>query len=273
MQAIVLSMLILICPFVSSFGVARSGIEFTKWKMLSTETDSIFGKYLSKSKPIFIAGGSSGVGYEVVKRLSALGVPTKVLVRWPDAQAMLNTLPKVTAILGDALDEAAVQNCMLDCVAAITTLGGSPTDGQGKRVDYFGNSNVVEQAGILGVERIVLVTSVGCGESIGAIPQETYRALEEALEAKSKAERDLKLYTNLDWTIIRPGGLKTAPATGEAVLTEDVMASGSITREDCADLIIKVLGSESCTRRALTAVDPTQETASSKIHYAAFPIK
>ena len=38
---------------------------------------------------------------------------------------------------------------------------------------------------------------MGCGDSIGAIPQATYRALEKALTAKSKAERDLKLYTNL----------------------------------------------------------------------------
>lgn len=236
--------------------------------------DSPYGTYLSVDKPVFIAGGSSGVGHEVVKKLSALGVPTKVLVRWPDAQAMLNTLPKVTAVLGDALDEAAVQSCMLGCVAAITTLGGSPAERQGTRVDYLGNSNVVEQAGILGVERIILVTSVGCSETKGAINQETYRVLEEALEAKSKAERDLKLYTNLDWTIIRPGGLKTAEATGEAVLTEDIMASGSITREDCADLIVKVLGSEgSCTRRALTAVDPTQESTTAKIHYTPFPVK
>jgi hypothetical protein len=43
------------------------------------------------------------------------------------------------------------------CVAAITTLGGKQNEGQ-ERVDYMGNSNVIEQAGILGVERIILVT-------------------------------------------------------------------------------------------------------------------
>ena len=29
-----------------------------------------------------------------------------------------------------------------------------------------------------------------------------------------------------DWTIIRPGGLKSDPATGVAILTADTMASG-----------------------------------------------
>ena len=46
---------------------------------------------------------------------------------------------------------------MEGCIAAVTTLGGKPVDGQ-QRVDYMGNSNVIEQAGILGVERIILVT-------------------------------------------------------------------------------------------------------------------
>lgn len=38
---------------------------------------------------------------------------------------------------------------------------------------------------------------MGCGRTIGAIPVSVYRALEGALTAKDKAERDLKLYTNL----------------------------------------------------------------------------
>lgn len=46
---------------------------------------------------------------------------------------------------------------MTGCVAAITTLGGKAAEGQ-QRIDYIGNSNVIEQAGILGVERIILVT-------------------------------------------------------------------------------------------------------------------
>jgi len=218
---------------------------------------SMASKYLGK-EPVFVAGGSSGVGFEVIKKLSALGTPVKVLVRRESAKPILEALPGVTVQMGDALDEAAVQSCMEGCVAAITTLGGQPVEGQTERVDYMGNSNVVEQAGILGVERIILVTSVGCGNTIKAIPQATYRSLEGALTAKDKAERDLKLYTNLDWTIIRPGGLRSDAPTGKAMLTEDSMASGAVDREDVADLIVQVLGSAGvCTRRELTCIDPT----------------
>ena len=37
-------------------------------------------KYLGKS-PVFVAGGSNGVGYELVKQLSQLGTPVHALVR------------------------------------------------------------------------------------------------------------------------------------------------------------------------------------------------
>lgn len=114
-------------------------------------------KYLGKD-PVFIAGGSSGIGLEIIKKLTALGTPVRVLVRRESARDDLQKLPGVTVLMGDALDEAAVQNCMKGCVSAITTLGGQPQEGQQVRVDYAGNSNVIEQAGILGVERIILVT-------------------------------------------------------------------------------------------------------------------
>lgn len=55
------------------------------------------------------------------------------------------------------------------------------------------------------------------------------------------------------------GGLKSEPATGKAILTDNNMASGVINREDVADLIVQALASSGlATRRELTAVDPSQ---------------
>lgn len=49
---------------------------------------------------------------------------------------------------------------------------------------------------------------------------------------------------NMEFVIVRPGGLKTEPATGNAVLTEDNTVCGGIHREDCADLIVNCLFSD-----------------------------
>jgi uncharacterized protein YbjT (DUF2867 family) len=111
-------------------------------------------KYLGKN-PVFVAGGSRGTGLDIVRKLSALGTPVQVLVRSAEGKAALQSLPGVTVTLGDASDPSIVQKCMEGCIAAITTLGGKVGS---KRIDYIGNSNVIEQAGILGVERIILLS-------------------------------------------------------------------------------------------------------------------
>lgn len=108
----------------------------------------------------------------------------------------------------------------------------------------MGNSNVIESAGILGIQRIVCVTSIGCGSSREVAPLAVSEVLKGALEAKEKAENLLqKYYTNSNWTIIRPGGLQTKPMTGKAILTEDHTAIGSIHRQDLAALLVQALHS------------------------------
>ena len=57
---------------------------------------------------------------------------------------------------------------------------------------------------------------------------------------KTRAEDYLQA-TGLPYTIIRPGGLKDGEPTGNAVLTEDPMAMGIVTRRDLAQLIVAAL--------------------------------
>lgn len=46
----------------------------------SSRLMTMSSKYLGKS-PVFVAGGSNGVGLEVVKQLSSMGTPVHVLAR------------------------------------------------------------------------------------------------------------------------------------------------------------------------------------------------
>ena len=50
--------------------------------------------------------------------------------------------------------------------------------------------------------------------------------------------------STMQWTIIRPGGLKSEPATGSGILTEDRSVCGAINREDVAELVVKALFSD-----------------------------
>jgi hypothetical protein len=57
------------------------------------------------------------------------------------------------------------------------------------------------------------------------------------------------------YTIIRPGGLQSEPATGNGVLTDNPAVCGAITREDTAALVVKALFSSKTDNKVLAAVD------------------
>jgi hypothetical protein len=108
------------------------------------------------------------------------------------------------------------------------------------------------------ISSLILVTSIGCGSSKDATPPSVYEVLKDVLAQKSKAENVLtKYYTNMNWTIIRPGGLVSEPETSMAILTEDTTAIGSIHRGDVADLIVQALSSKNTEKKILSAVDPS----------------
>jgi uncharacterized protein YbjT (DUF2867 family) len=230
---------------------------------LAATSEGTLGLVEGSYQKIFVAGGSKGVGRLVIDELIGNKVQVVALVRSDEAMEELNALPDVVAIQGDAFDYKSVEDSMYGCDAVISTLGGS-TDDNDKRIDYTGNSNVIEAAGILGITRVVLVTSIGCGSSKEAAPPAVFEVLKEVLAAKEKAENVLmKYYTNMNWTIVRPGGLKSEPMTGSAILTEDCKALGSIHRQDVAKLVVQALNAPTTERKVLSAIDPSITAAAS----------
>lgn len=245
--------------------ISARGLITTSHDASSSSSSSSTSLAATAYKKIFVAGGSRGVGRRVVEQLVAKGESQVVCMVRDEAVAKeLNSMTGVTAVIGDASDQKTVENCMDGCDAAITTLGGkvNPEESLNDRIDYIGNNNVIESAGILGVTRVILVTSVGCGSSQQACPPKVYETLKDRLEAKSKAENVLqRYYTNTNWTIIRPGGLKSDPMTGKAILTQDASAIGTIHRADLARLVLEALDSPKAERKILTAIDPSIESA------------
>jgi len=105
-----------------------------------------------------------------------------------------------------------------------------------------------------GVKNFILVTSIGVGDSVGALSPQALAALGTVLTEKNKAEQHL-IASGLTYTIIRPGGLKSEPATGNGVLTEDRQIIGSINRQDVAQLVCRCLNSQRAHNKILSAVD------------------
>jgi uncharacterized protein YbjT (DUF2867 family) len=160
----------------------------------------------------------------------------------------------IAIVLGDALNLAEVEQAMQGAPigAVISTIGGLPKDGE--RADYLGNKNLIDAAVKAGAQKFILVSSIGSGDSVVALPPQALQALGSVLVEKEKAEQHL-IASGLTYTIIRPGGLKSEPATGNAVLTPDPTIAGSIHRADVAELVCRCLQSDQANNRVLSAVD------------------
>ncbi len=121
----------------------------------------------------------------------------------------------------------------------VSTLGGRAPDG--RYVDDEGNINVVDQAAAREVGRFVLVTSIGCGDMAPYRSERAIAAFGAAVDAKTRAEEHLRRVIPTA-TIVRPGGLRSDPATGRGILTRDPQMHGFINRDDVAELVARVLG-------------------------------
>lgn len=161
----------------------------------------------------------------------------------------------VQVVLGDALNPGDVERAILTDVpihTVISTLGGLPTDAE--KPDYPGNKNLIDAALKAGAQKFILVTSIGTGNSVEALSPQVLAVLGPVLVEKDKAEQHL-IASGLTYTIIRPGGLKSEPSTGNGILTEDTRIIGSIHRADVAQLVIQCLKSERANNKILSAVD------------------
>eukprot|EP00217_Crustomastix_stigmatica_P003850 CAMPEP_0183790160 /NCGR_PEP_ID=MMETSP0803_2-20130417/834_1 /TAXON_ID=195967 /ORGANISM="Crustomastix stigmata, Strain CCMP3273" /LENGTH=272 /DNA_ID=CAMNT_0026034351 /DNA_START=48 /DNA_END=866 /DNA_ORIENTATION=+ len=208
---------------------------------------------------VLIAGGG-GVAMDVARQLTAKGVWCTVMQR---SEARRSELEPLGAVLlkGDALEDGDVSKVfdfMDECDAVVSTIGGTPAD---PRADSEGNIKLIEAAQKKGARKFVLVTSIGTGDSASAPPPQVYDVLKPVLEEKAKAEERLKEVakeSGMDFVIVRPGGLKSEPKTGTAVLTEDTTVCGAIHREDVAALVCDVLLSDKANGKVLSAVDEAQ---------------
>lgn len=183
-----------------------------------------------------IFGAARGTGAELLNYAVAHQRPVVALMRQQEDAERLATLNNVQTFIGDAGDAKSV---MQACQAAgpeaviISTLGGG---GQ----DYIVNRNVIDCAELTGIGQLLLVTSLGCGDSWSTLSDRAKRAFGQAVREKSLAESWLQT-SKLDWCIIRPGGLLNGEATGKGQLRQHEEVHGLIRRADVALAIVDLL--------------------------------
>jgi uncharacterized protein YbjT (DUF2867 family) len=123
----------------------------------------------------------------------------------------------------------------VDAVVFAAGAGYGSSTGQKEAIDRDGAILVADAAQQAGLDRYVLISSMGADYYDGGSsdPFRTY------LRLKGEANADIRSRA-LDWTIVRPSGLADGPGTGRVRVGENI-GGGSIPRADVAAVIARVL--------------------------------
>ena len=194
----------------------------------------------AQTSGILVFGGTGGTGLEIVKILSTRGGSVTVFVRETSDRSALEPLG-VSFVVGDTLSAESVRAALTsgNFNTVISSLG-SPRGGSS--VDDVGTINIVDAAEAAGVERFLMVSSIGAGDSRDKLPFYVRWIFGAAHDRKTKAENHLKA-SSLQYTIIRFGPLADGPATGTGHLVENLekFRLQSIPRAEVAQLLVRAL--------------------------------
>ena len=196
---------------------------------------------------VVIAGGHGKIALLLERLLSERGDQAVGLIRNP-AQVADVRKAGAEAVVCDleaaSADDVAVLLSGADAV--VFAAGAGPGSGA-PRKDSVDRADAAECAG---VRRFVQVSSMGAGSPPRPGSDEVWAAY---ITAKTAAEADLRA-RDLDWTILRPGGLTDAPAAGRIRLAPPPVPRGTVPRADVAAVIAALLDSPGTRHQTLELV-------------------
>jgi uncharacterized protein YbjT (DUF2867 family) len=191
---------------------------------------------------ILVAGATGSTGLRLMTELLSRGHSPVALVR---ESSDTGSLPAgVKQRLGDLTDlpEDACDGC--DAVIFAAGSGGDTSQEMTDKVDRDGAKRLIDLAAQAGVERFVMLSSVGAADPD---PDST---LAHYLQAKHAADEHLKA-SGLSYAIVRPVSLTEEDGRREMRFGDDVDVKGEAARGDVASVLADALEDDAWTGKAL----------------------
>jgi uncharacterized protein YbjT (DUF2867 family) len=185
---------------------------------------------------VVIAGGHGQIALRLAKLLSARGDAVRSLIRNPGHEAGVHAAGAEPVVADmEALGDLAEFVDGADAV--VFAAGAGPGSGPERKrtVDLGAAVKLLDGARRTGVRRYLMVSAMGAAD-----PAAGSEAMRPYLEAKAQADAALAA-SELEWTIVRPGGLTDDPGTGLVELAPSLGRRGTITRDDVAAVLVGCL--------------------------------
>lgn len=204
---------------------------------------------------IAIWGASTGLGAAMVDYFYAQGMNVIAIARNPNNNTKLaeHNIPSLCCDATDKQQVEAAVAALPDNTFNISTMGSFRSD---TPVDYIGHrylTNALEQSTS---QHLLLITSLGCGDSWQYLSDRAKAGFGSAVREKTLAEAWLQS-SSLNYTILRPGGLKDGEPTQLGELSQHKEVHGAITRGEVARLSHELLLRNDANGQIFQCVDPS----------------
>ncbi|MGD0604893.1 MAG: NAD(P)H-binding protein [Streptosporangiaceae bacterium] len=189
---------------------------------------------------IVIAGGHGKIALLLERLLAGRGDQAVGLIRNPAHVTDVHQAGAEAVVCDlEAASAGEVAVLLSGADAVVFAAGAGPGSGAPRKdsVDRAAAVLMADAAERAGVRRFVQISSMGAGQPPRSGSDEIWAAY---IAAKTAAEADLR-DRDLDWTILRPGGLTDAPAAGTIRLAPPPVPAGTVPRADVAAVIAALL--------------------------------
>ncbi|MBF2057361.1 MAG: SDR family oxidoreductase [Cyanobacterium sp. T60_A2020_053] len=186
---------------------------------------------------VFVAGATGKTGKKIVAELVKKNISVCALVR--DKAKAQELLPlEVELVVGDVLKPETYASAVKTCDTVICATGATPELNPTVfyQVDYEGSKKLINVAKDAQIKRFIFVTSLCVSRFFHPL-----NLFGLVLFWKKQAEKYL-ISSGLDYTIIRPGGLKNEENNYPVVVKgADTLFEGSIPRQKVAEVCVESL--------------------------------
>ncbi len=203
---------------------------------------------------IAIWGAASGLGAAMLDYFHEQDLAITAIVRNPDKNPRISEL-NIDYMVCDATNKEQIFTTVSKLPKGIITISTMGSFQAEVPVDYIGHRHLIDALEQFEHARFLFITSLGCGDSWRYLSERSRQGFGKAVREKSLAEAWLQS-SQLDFTILRPGGLKNGDITNTGKLSQHQEVHGLITRSEVARLSLQLLKREDSIGQIYECVDP-----------------
>ncbi|TFJ92535.1 SDR family oxidoreductase [Lentibacillus salicampi] len=186
---------------------------------------------------VLVAGANGNTGRLLIQFLHEAGYEAYGMVRKEEQKQKISELggtPVLADLEGDVGHAAKGMNAVIFAAGSGSNTGPDKTTD----VDRDGAINLVKATENFGIKKFIMMSSIGAGRDPEVMATDNPN-MKHYLQMKKEADEYL-MQTELDYTIVRPGGLTHDPGTSKIKVADEVEFE-NIPREDVAKTMIAAI--------------------------------